>query len=153
MKVVNLTYWKTKLDLAKNDLCSSRRVEKAKWAHRDLSERVTKGWHDGTEMGSQGKLKQWYWNGLLHKVETVVLKWAVVESWNSGTELGCHGSLRSQISRFMNIEALLFQRFRGTCSFYLNSVDGSHRFLRTSAHVCQTPQQRAQSLSWNFLTE
>jgi len=41
-----------------------------------LSGPVTEGWHDGSEMGSQGKWKQWYRNGLLWKVETVVLKWA-----------------------------------------------------------------------------
>jgi hypothetical protein len=32
-------------------------------------------------MSSQGKWKQWYGNGLLWKVETVVLKWAGQEKF------------------------------------------------------------------------
>jgi len=42
----------------------------------------------------QGKVKQWYRNGLLQKVETVLLKWAEQGKLNNSTEMGCYGKLK-----------------------------------------------------------
>jgi hypothetical protein len=77
MKAVTLTFWKSQLDWAENELHNSGRVGEANFtveSHPHLLDPVTRGWKNGIKMGICEMLKARYWDSaVLYSVNIIAI--------------------------------------------------------------------------------